>query len=108
VTLPLAARLRCLDKWRSNSRTQRDQTSLADFIESDLQGLIDDWAKHARAITHEGAQLSETQLRDSAAEILADIAADMRSMQSATQQEAKSRGSAGGSQSGTGGLSARG
>ncbi|MEM5406262.1 sensor histidine kinase [Paraburkholderia unamae] len=74
--------------------------SLADFIETDLQGLIDDWVQYARAISREGAQLSETQLRNSAAEILAGIAADMRSTQSAAQQEAKSRRSEGGSESG--------
>ncbi|WP_069262048.1 sensor histidine kinase [Paraburkholderia nodosa] len=74
--------------------------SLADFIETDLEGLIDDWATYALAISHEGTHLSESQLRDSAAQILAGIAADMRSMQSAAQQEAKSRHSGGSSESG--------
>ncbi|WP_227747129.1 hypothetical protein [Paraburkholderia franconis] len=39
-------------------------------------------------------------MRDSAAQILAGIAADMRGMQSAAQQEARSRRSRGSSQSG--------
>lgn len=65
---------------------------LSDFIEADLQGLIDDWAEYALAISEEDSQLSDSQLRDSAAEILAAIAADMRDPQSAAQQEAKSRG----------------
>ncbi|WEY41371.1 sensor histidine kinase [Paraburkholderia sp. SUR17] len=65
---------------------------LADFIEADLDGLIDAWAEYALAISQEDTLLSESQLRNSAAEILTAIAADMRTAQNATQQEAKSRG----------------
>ena len=66
--------------------------SLANFIEADLSGLIDDWTGYALALSQEGSQLSETQLRDSAAEILSAIAADMRDTQSPAQQQSKSRG----------------
>jgi len=66
--------------------------SLANFIEADLSGLIDDWTGYALALSQEGSQLSETQLRDSAAEILSAIAADMRDTQSPARQQSKSRG----------------
>jgi signal transduction histidine kinase len=66
--------------------------SLADFIEADLTGLIDDWTTYALALSQPDSKLSETQLRDSAADILAAIAADMREGQSAAQQQTKSRG----------------
>lgn len=65
---------------------------LADFIEADLPGLIDDWTRYALALSQEDSQLTEKQLRNSAAEILAAIATDMRERQSAAQQETKSRG----------------
>ncbi|MFM0472411.1 hypothetical protein [Paraburkholderia strydomiana] len=64
---------------------------LADFIESDLQGLIDDWADYALALSHCDSRLSEIQLRNSAAEILMSIAADMRESQDAARQAARSR-----------------
>ncbi|RZF26623.1 HAMP domain-containing histidine kinase [Paraburkholderia sp. UYCP14C] len=66
--------------------------SLADFIEADRQGLIDDWTEYALALSQEDSHLTETQLRDSAADILAAIAADMREAQDPAQQETKSRG----------------
>ncbi|MDR5784556.1 sensor histidine kinase [Caballeronia sp. LZ065] len=66
--------------------------NLADFIEGDLPGLIDDWTSYALALSQPDSMLSETQLRDSAAEILAAIAVDMREGQSAAQQRTKSRG----------------
>lgn len=66
--------------------------SLADFIESDLPGMTDDWADYALSLSQEGSQLTEIQLRNSAADILTAIASDMREAQNAAQQEAKSRG----------------
>jgi signal transduction histidine kinase len=65
---------------------------LADFIEANIQALVDDWTEYAVAISQEDSQLSEGQLRNSAADILTAIAADMREPQSAAQQESKSRG----------------
>ncbi|MGF6265826.1 signal transduction histidine kinase [Paraburkholderia youngii] len=64
---------------------------LADFIEADLQGLIEDWAEYALAIAQDDSQLSASELRDSAGDILTAIAVDMRGAQSTAQQEAKSR-----------------
>jgi len=66
--------------------------SLADFIETDLPGLIKDWTEYALALSQEDSQLTENQLRDSAADILKAIATDMREMQSVAEQETKSRG----------------
>jgi len=66
--------------------------SLADFIEADCAGLIDDWADYALVLSQDGSQLTETQLRNSAADILTAIALDMRTPQDAAQQQTKSRG----------------
>jgi signal transduction histidine kinase len=66
--------------------------NLADFIEADLTGLIDDWTNYALALSQPDSKLSESQLRNSAADILTAIAADMREAQSAAQQQTKSRG----------------
>ncbi|MFM0625704.1 RsbRD N-terminal domain-containing protein [Paraburkholderia xenovorans] len=66
--------------------------NLADFIEADLTGLIDDWTGCALALSQPDSKLSETQLRNSAADILAAIAVDMREAQSMAQQQTKSRG----------------
>lgn len=66
--------------------------NLADFIEANIEALVDDWAEYALDISQEESQLSERQLRNSAVDILAAIAADMREPQNAAQQEIKSRG----------------
>lgn len=66
--------------------------SLAEFIEADFSGLIDDWTAYALALSQPDSQLSEIQLRNSAADILKAIATDMREMQTDAQQETKSRG----------------
>ncbi|MEM5371953.1 sensor histidine kinase [Paraburkholderia azotifigens] len=66
--------------------------NLSEFIEADQKGLVDDWANYALLISPDDSHLSETQLRDSAAEILAAISHDMRIPQSASQQRSKSRG----------------
>jgi signal transduction histidine kinase len=66
--------------------------NLADFIEADMPGLIADWTRYALALSQPDSQLSETQLRNSAADILLAIAADMREEQSTAQQQVKSRG----------------
>lgn len=66
--------------------------SLADFIEADCAGLIDAWADYALVLSQDGSQLTEAQLRNSAADILSAIALDMRTTQDAAQQQTKSRG----------------
>ncbi|MBT2794751.1 ATP-binding protein [Paraburkholderia strydomiana] len=66
--------------------------TLPDFIEANLDGLIDDWTEYARTISPGNGRLSEEQLRDSARQLLTAIAADMRGAQSQAQQRAKSHG----------------
>jgi signal transduction histidine kinase len=66
--------------------------TLSDFIEASFDSLVDDWTEYARAVSPTGSRLNDTQLRDSARELLAGIANDMREMQSRAQQDAKSKG----------------
>ncbi|WP_235516680.1 histidine kinase dimerization/phospho-acceptor domain-containing protein [Caballeronia cordobensis] len=66
--------------------------TLSDFIEADLEGLIDDWTEYARALCPKNRQHGKAQLRDSARELLIGIAADMREAQTGAQQKAKSHG----------------
>jgi signal transduction histidine kinase len=66
--------------------------SLSDFIEANLPELVDDWMEYAETLILEGGPLTPEQLRNSARDILARIATDMREPQSAAQQKAKSRG----------------
>ncbi|WOD14361.1 sensor histidine kinase [Paraburkholderia kirstenboschensis] len=66
--------------------------TLSDFIEANLDGLIDDWADYARAMSPENSRLSAEQLRNSARELLTGIAEDMRGAQNRTQQREKSHG----------------
>ncbi|ALP62410.1 sensor histidine kinase [Paraburkholderia caribensis] len=66
--------------------------TLSDFIESDLDGLIDDWIEYARTISAEDVRLDDAQLRNSARELLTGIAADMRESQTTEQQRQKSHG----------------
>ncbi|SDC95599.1 sensor histidine kinase [Paraburkholderia lycopersici] len=66
--------------------------TLSDFIEADLDGLIADWTEYARAISPKDSQLDDTQLRNSARELLTGIAADIRARQTDAQQHAKSHG----------------
>lgn len=69
-----------------------DHMTLSDFIEADLDGLIDEWTQYAVAVGPKNSHLNQAQLRDSARELLIGIAADMRRMQTDAQQEAKSHG----------------
>jgi len=82
--------------WQSKARHSyikaRDTMTLSDFIEANLDGLIDDWTEYARAISREDGRLSEEQLRNSARQLLTAIAADMRGAQNQAQQRAKSHG----------------
>jgi hypothetical protein len=67
--------------------------TLSDFIEANLEGLIDDWTKFARELSPKGSHFTEEQLSDAARELLTAIAADMRHPQNASQQQEKSHGS---------------
>jgi signal transduction histidine kinase len=66
--------------------------NLSDFIEANLPELVGEWAEYARTISLKDGHLTETQLRNSARDILTRIATDMREPQTAEQQRAKSRG----------------
>ncbi|WP_233860335.1 sensor histidine kinase [Paraburkholderia sp. HD33-4] len=66
--------------------------SLSDFIETNLSSLVADWTEYARTVSLKSSHLSDTQLRNSACDILIRIAADMRELQTDAQQMAKSRG----------------
>ncbi len=66
--------------------------SLPEFIETNLNTLIEDWATHADALSSRRAQLSDAELRDAARDLLVQIALNMRLDQSAAQRANKSRG----------------
>ncbi|MDB0573917.1 sensor histidine kinase [Ralstonia solanacearum] len=66
--------------------------NLSDFIEANLPGLIDDWSEYAHKVSVDCGRLSEDQLRNSARDLLVQIAADMRESQTPAQQHAKSWG----------------
>jgi signal transduction histidine kinase len=70
--------------------------TLSDFIEANLDALVDDWAEFAGKILLEGTPLTLTELQNSARHILQRVAVDMRLDQSGSQQQAKSRGEKGG------------
>ncbi|MFA9441894.1 sensor histidine kinase [Uliginosibacterium sp. sgz301328] len=84
---------------RRGRRAAEDPMTLSDFIESELDALIQDWTEYARSISPAGCKLDETQLRDSARALLLGIAADMRETQTDAQQVAKSLGNRPGSES---------
>ncbi|MEK6346669.1 MAG: HAMP domain-containing sensor histidine kinase [Burkholderia sp.] len=65
---------------------------LPDFIEAKLDDLIHDWAEYADALSGKDVLLSQAEQRDSARELLLQIARDMRKGQSARQRHDKSRG----------------
>ncbi|MEX3816534.1 RsbRD N-terminal domain-containing protein [Paraburkholderia sp. BR13439] len=66
--------------------------SPSDFIETNLSALVADWTEYARTVSLTDTRLTETQLRNSACDILMWIAADMREPQTDAQQKAKSYG----------------
>ena len=64
---------------------------LSQFILSNLEEILTEWEAFARTILPE-KQFDSTALRDHAAEILAVIALDMETPQTALQQGEKSKG----------------
>jgi signal transduction histidine kinase len=70
--------------------------SLPDFIEANLDALVDDWAEFAGQLLREGVPLTVRELQDSARHMLQRVAADMRLAQSGAEQQQKSRGEKGG------------
>lgn len=69
---------------------------LSDFIEANLDALVDDWAEFAGQLVRDGGPLTVLQLQNSARHMLQRVAADMRLDQSSAEQKEKSRGEQGG------------
>lgn len=65
---------------------------LADFIESHMEAIVLEWERFARTLLPASSSMTALALRDHAGEMLAAIAADMRSSQNAAQQQAKAWG----------------
>jgi signal transduction histidine kinase len=70
--------------------------SLPDFIEANLDALVEDWTEFAAQLIGQGEQLTVDQLQNTARQMLQRVAADMRLSQSGDLQKAKSRGESGG------------
>lgn len=65
---------------------------LADFIESEIDRLVDEWEKFAGTKLPQAEGMSSSALRDEARNLLLHIAADMRAARSAEEQLEKSQG----------------
>src|SRR4051794_22867754 len=64
---------------------------LSKFILSNIEQILQEWESFASTLLPE-KNFAQTTFRDNAAEILAAIAKEMETVQSATQQAAKSKG----------------
>jgi signal transduction histidine kinase len=65
---------------------------LGQFIRNNVEPILAEWESFARGIWPPGAQADPAELRDSAAEILAAVVADMDSAQSPRERSEKSMG----------------
>ena len=65
---------------------------LADFIERHHDEIIGGFCRFARTLMPQGPEMSETDLRDHAKEMLAAITQDLKTEQSAEEQSEKSKG----------------
>lgn len=64
---------------------------LADFIRNEIEPILQDWEEFAKTILH-AEHLGKSGLRDHAGEMLLEIANDLDSHQSESEQAAKSKG----------------
>ncbi|MBA3580977.1 MAG: diguanylate cyclase [Gammaproteobacteria bacterium] len=64
---------------------------LADFIRAEIEPILQDWEAFAKTI-HSAKYMSKSGLRDHARDMLLEIADDLDSRQSESQQAAKSKG----------------
>ena len=88
-------RLECVGRQRGPVKVR-----LAEYISGNVEPILVEWESFARGIWPEGVSVEPAELRDSAAEILSAVVADMGVSQSAEQQEEKSAGrGAGGAES---------
>lgn len=65
---------------------------LSEFLIANADQILTEWDVFAATVSHEGKALDKKALRDHAAEILHEIAADLAQPQTAQEQEAKSKG----------------
>jgi signal transduction histidine kinase len=68
------------------------KTTLAEFIQENLEAILVEWESFARTIVPVTKGMSVEKLRDHAREMLTAIAIDMQTRQSSGQQQAKSEG----------------
>lgn len=64
---------------------------LADFIRSEIEPILQDWEEFAKTLLH-ARYMGKTGLRDHARNMLLEIADDLDSVQSESEQAAKSKG----------------
>jgi signal transduction histidine kinase len=67
---------------------------LPEFIRTNIEAVVTEWEKFARTLEPAAKLMSETELRDSAREILEEIARDMETRQTPAEQRAKAEGRA--------------
>ena len=65
---------------------------LADFLDANVEAILQEWEPFAASQLPAGGRLSPLALRDHAPEILQAIAEDLRTSQTAEQQDLKARG----------------
>lgn len=70
----------------------RTDVRLADFIRQNIEPIVAEWVSFARTRTPAGESMTALALQDHVVEILQFIADDIETVQSETQQVAKSRG----------------
>ncbi len=74
--------------------TQRDPVRLADFIVDNTEPILEEWVAFARTCGPEGIALDLLALRDHALQMLQVIARDLRTPQTAAEQDDKAKGQA--------------
>ena len=72
--------------------SQADVHSLTTFIQTNQEEIISEFAVFAKTLMPPGAEMTESELRDHAEEILTAIVADMGLIQSGEEQSQKSKG----------------
>lgn len=75
--------------------TSPGKTGLADFIAANSAHILAEWVEFAKTCGVAGAQMDRAALRDHALEMLRIIVSDLRTPQTKTEQEDKSKGSGG-------------
>jgi signal transduction histidine kinase len=83
------------------AHTGSGRMRITEFIAANVEPILVEWEKFARGVWPEGTPVEPDELRDSAAEILRAVVAEMATAQSRHEQQEKSagRGGAGGAES---------